>query len=125
MRILYRLFFLLIAALAINASHLNCPPLSSIQNRQGYRVENYTVHSTVKTRFACTKIYSNITNTGSEAKEICFTITLPEKAFISSLCMEVDGKKYQGTIEEKETARSLYETAIKSNFTVALVESVK
>ena len=115
----------MVTALAINASHgRNCPPSDTVQNIQGYRVENYTVHSTVKTRFACTKVYSHITNTGTQAKELCFTITLPEKAFISGLCMEINGKKFQGIIEEKTLAKIMYDNA-KSEFTVALVESVE
>ena len=133
MRTLYRIFFsLIVTALAISASHVriprqsgNCPPSDTVQNSQGYRVENYTVHSTVKTRFACTKVYSHITNTGTQAKELCFTITLPEKAFISGLCMEINGKKFQGIIEEKTLAKIMYDEAIKSKFTVALVESVE
>ena len=130
--LIYRYYLLVIAALAINANHermprqnLPCFTLLSIQSRQGYRVENYTVHSTVKTRFACTTVYSHITNTDWVTKELCFTITLPEKAFISSLCMEVDGKKYQGIIEEKSRAKVMYDDARNSNVTVALVESVE
>ena len=88
-------------------------------------MENYTVHTTVKTRFACTKVYGNITNTGTQAKQLCFTVTLPEKAFISNLCMEVDGKNYRGIIEEKMLAKIMYNSAIESKFTVGLVESVE
>ena len=106
-------------------SRQNCPSLDTIQRDAGYRVENYTVHSTVKTRFACTKIFSNITNIGNENKELCFTVNLPEDAFVSNLCMEVEGRKYRGYIEDKEVARILYDQHINSGITVALVESVE
>ena len=39
--------------------------------------------------------------------------------------MEVDGKKYQGIIEEKSLAKQLYDDAIDAKATVALVESVE
>ena len=130
--LLFSLIFLFFAITEINANHEriprqnnNCPSLETLQNRQGFRTEYYSVQSTVKTRFSCTKVFSDIRNTGNASKELCFIITLPEKAFISGLCMEVDGKKYRGVIKEKQVARVEYNNAIQSSVTVALVESVK
>ena len=126
------LICLLIATTAINANHEriprqnnNCPSLESIQNNQGYRNEYYSVQSTVKTRFACTKVFTDLRNTGNTSKELCFDITLHKNAFISGLCMDVGGKKYRGVIKEKKVARVEYNNAVQSSVSVALVESVK
>ena len=56
-------------------------------------------------------MYSQITNLRDESKELCFTIELSEDAFVSNLCMEVDGVKYRGIVEEKERARDEYDQA--------------
>ena len=93
--------------------------------QNNYNVDEYKVTSTIRTRFACTKVYSQITNTRDESQELCFDITLPENAFISNLCMEVDGVKYRGIVEEKERARLEYNRALTSKVTVALVEAVE
>ena len=99
--------------------------LCSCQKNVDYYVDEYIVTSSIRTRFACTKVYSQITNLRDESKELCFTIELSEDAFVSNLCMEVDGVKYRGIVEEKERARDEYDQAVKSKITVALVEAVE
>lgn len=99
--------------------------LCSCQTIPEYNVDKYIVTSTISLRFACTKVYSQITNTRDESQELCFDITLPEDAFVSNLCMEVDGMKYRGIVEEKERARLEYNHLLTSKVTVALVEAVE
>ena len=99
--------------------------LCSSQQNDDYNVDEYRVTSSIRTRFACTKVHSKITNKRYVPQELCFSIKLSEDAFISNLCMEVDGVKYRGTIEEKEIAKREYNLALTSKMTVALVEAVE
>ena len=66
-----------------------------------YVIDVYDVTSTVKNRFAHTRVYSEIINTGNVSQEICFSLQLPSEAFVSGLCIEVGSKKYSGVVQEK------------------------
>ena len=88
-----------------------------------YVIDLYSVTSTVKNRFACTRVYSEIINTGNVSQEICFSLQLPSEAFVSGLCLEVGGKKYSGVVQEKEAARQTHEENVVTGVTSGLVES--
>ena len=64
-------------------------------------IDVYRVTTTVKNRFAHTRVYSEIINTGNVSQEICFSLQIPTEAFVSGLCLEVGGKKYSGVVRER------------------------
>ena len=88
-----------------------------------YVIDVYNVTSTVKRRFACTRVYSEIVNLGNTSREMCFSIQLPGEAFMSGLCLEVAGRKYSGVVQEKETARQTHEENVRTGVSSGLVES--
>ena len=88
-----------------------------------YAIDVYNVTSTVKRRFACTRVYSEIVNTANSSQEMCFSVQLPEEAFMSGLCLEVGGRKYSGVVREKEAARLKHEENVRTGVTSGLVES--
>ena len=88
-----------------------------------YVIDVYNVTSSVKKRFACTRVHSEIVNTGNVSQEICFSIQMPAEAFVSGLCLEVGGKKYSGVVREKEAARETHEENVKTGVTSGLIES--
>ena len=66
-----------------------------------YVIDEYSVTSTVRNRFAHTRVHSEIINTGNVSQEICFSLQIPSEAFVSRLCLEVGGKKYSGVVQER------------------------
>lgn len=63
----------------------------------------------VTNRFSHTLISSKVKNYALEAKEASFSVVLPETAYISGFVLEVDGKKYEAYVKEKEEARNIYQ----------------
>ena len=88
-----------------------------------YVIDVYNVTSSVKNRFACTRVYSEIINTGNVSQEICFSLQISSEAFVSGLCLEVGGKKYSGVVREKEAARQTHEENVEMGITSGLIES--
>lgn len=67
------------------------------------------VISNVTNRFCHTSVNSKVKNFAPEAKEATFSVVLPNSAYISGFVLEIDGKKYEAYVKEKEEAKSIYE----------------
>lgn len=72
------------------------------------------IESNVSNRFAKTRIMSKVKNLDKKAHEAVFSVVIPDQAFISGFTMEIDGKSYEAYVQEKEQAKTTYETVSKS-----------
>lgn len=74
----------------------------------------YKLHitSNVSNRFAHTLINSKVKNYESKAAEAVFSVIIPQTAYISGFLLEVDGKKYEAHVKEKEEAKNIYTQVI-------------
>lgn len=70
----------------------------------------YKLHvtSNVTNRFAHTLINSRVKNYEPRAAEAVFSVIIPDTAYISGFMLEVDGKRYEGHVKEKEEAKNIY-----------------
>jgi uncharacterized protein YegL len=86
------------------------------------QVYNFTVESTVKYRYASTVVTHRVANPANISKEVVFSFTLPENAFISRFVMEIQGKEYVAYVKEKDEAKKVYEEAKASGQSAAHVQ---
>lgn len=70
------------------------------------------ITANVTNRFAHTLISSRVKNFASDAKEASFSVVLPETAYISGFTLEIDGRKYEAYVKEKEEARNIYDQVL-------------
>lgn len=66
------------------------------------------VDTNVSNRYAVTLITSKVKNFGNASQETTFSVVTPDQAFISAFTMEIDGKKYEAYVQEKEEAKDTY-----------------
>lgn len=71
----------------------------------------YELHITanVTNRFVHTLFTSRVKNRGEEAREASFSVILPDTAYISGFTLEIDEKKYEAYVQEKEVAKHIYD----------------
>lgn len=67
------------------------------------------IKANITNRFSHTQITSRVKNFAADAKEASFSVVLPETAYISGFTLEIEGKKYEAYVKEKEEARDIYE----------------
>lgn len=79
------------------------------------------IRSDIRNRFANTSVTSRVRNYASEAKQVVFSVVLPETGFISGFVMEIGGKNYTAYVKEKEEARRIYDKAVASGLGAAHV----
>nr|XP_039268578.1 inter-alpha-trypsin inhibitor heavy chain H3-like [Styela clava] len=79
------------------------------------------VTSVVQSRFARVSFVNKIANTERSAKEVVFSVRLPEAAFITEFDMIVGGVKFVGKIREKKEAKEQYDRAVEKGNTAGLV----
>uniref|UniRef100_A0A1Y1M955 Inter-alpha-trypsin inhibitor heavy chain H4-like n=2 Tax=Photinus pyralis TaxID=7054 RepID=A0A1Y1M955_PHOPY len=79
------------------------------------------IRSNISNRFAHTVVVSKMKNYARTAKEVRFSMLLPESAFISGFIMEVGGVNYTATVKEKKEAQSIYNKAVASGDAAAHV----
>uniref|UniRef100_A0A8C0ISR9 Inter-alpha-trypsin inhibitor heavy chain 5 n=1 Tax=Chelonoidis abingdonii TaxID=106734 RepID=A0A8C0ISR9_CHEAB len=66
------------------------------------RMAEFTVKSTIISRYAFTTVSCTMVNSGSEAKEGTFEMQIPAAAFISNFTMIIGDRIYQGEVTAKE-----------------------
>ncbi|XP_015238018.1 PREDICTED: inter-alpha-trypsin inhibitor heavy chain H2 [Cyprinodon variegatus] len=86
-------------------------------------VKSYRVESRITSRFAHTSIRSSVTNSGSRAQSIGFSVKIPKRAFISNFTMNVNGITFVGSVKEKTVARRLYAQATARNKAAGIVRT--
>uniref|UniRef100_A0A8C3PAG5 Inter-alpha-trypsin inhibitor heavy chain 5 n=1 Tax=Chrysemys picta bellii TaxID=8478 RepID=A0A8C3PAG5_CHRPI len=65
------------------------------------RMAEFTVKSTIISRYAFTTVSCNMVNSGSEAKEGTFEMQIPAAAFISNFTMIIGDRIYHGEVTAK------------------------
>lgn len=76
--------------------------------RLGLVVYKLHVVSNVTNRFAHTLVNSKVKNYEKKAAEAVFSVNIPDTAYISGFLLEVDGKRYEAHVKEKEEAKKIY-----------------
>ncbi|XP_045472691.1 inter-alpha-trypsin inhibitor heavy chain H4-like isoform X2 [Harmonia axyridis] len=76
------------------------------------KIYSMKVNSNVTNRFATTRIVSKVKNCDVKPHEATFSVVLPDTAYINGFIMEIDGKKYEAYIKEKEEAKKVYDQAV-------------
>ncbi|KAK9890511.1 hypothetical protein WA026_010588 [Henosepilachna vigintioctopunctata] len=86
------------------------------------KIYSMKVDTNVTNRFATTLVTSKVKNVDEKAQEATFAVVLPETAYISGFVMEIDGKKYEAYVKEKEEAKKTYDNAVSVGTAAGLVE---
>ncbi|KAK9890512.1 hypothetical protein WA026_010588 [Henosepilachna vigintioctopunctata] len=86
------------------------------------KIYSMKVDTNVTNRFATTLVTSKVKNLDEKAQEATFAVVLPETAYISGFVMEIDGKKYEAYVKEKEEAKKTYDNAVSVGTAAGLVE---
>uniref|UniRef100_A0A672TRK9 Inter-alpha-trypsin inhibitor heavy chain 5 n=1 Tax=Strigops habroptila TaxID=2489341 RepID=A0A672TRK9_STRHB len=88
-------------------------PFSSLENDCGLcscetrpRMSEFSVKSTIISRYAFTTVSCTMVNSGSEAREAVFEMQIPAPAFISNFTMIIGNKTYYGEVTGKEKKHS-------------------
>ncbi|XP_076066221.1 inter-alpha-trypsin inhibitor heavy chain H3-like isoform X2 [Oratosquilla oratoria] len=74
-------------------------------------ISNLRIETEVNNRYAVTHVTSRMKNPSNVSQELFFKMQLPKTAFVSSLIMEVEGKNYTSTVQEKGEAQKTYDKA--------------
>ncbi|NXI65058.1 ITIH6 inhibitor, partial [Anseranas semipalmata] len=82
---------------------------------------NFTVHATIISRYASTRVCCAMHNPHPVPRQAAFDLDLPPAAFITNFTLTVDGKVYAAEVMEKHQAKELYEAARKQGKTAAHV----
>ncbi|XP_061494279.1 inter-alpha-trypsin inhibitor heavy chain H5 [Rhineura floridana] len=69
------------------------------------RMSEFSVRSTIISRYAFTTVSCTLVNSGSEAREGVFEMQIPITAFISNFTMVIDEKIYHGEVIGKDRKR--------------------
>ncbi|XP_063605893.1 inter-alpha-trypsin inhibitor heavy chain H6-like [Penaeus indicus] len=88
-------------------------------------VTSFKISGRIESRYAVTRVTSQMHNPADSAEELKFKMTLPKTAFISSFIMEIEGKNYTSQIKEKEEAKKTYTSAKKRGKSTGLVAQRK
>lgn len=70
------------------------------------RMSEFSVKSTIISRYAFTTVFCTMVNSGSEAREAVFEMQIPAAAFISNFTMSIGNKTYYGEVTGKEKKHS-------------------
>lgn len=97
------------------------PAIIKLQEPIVPKIYEMRVDTNVSNRYAKTLITSKVKNLHSKAQEATFSVVTPDKAFISGFTMEIDGKKYEAYVKEKEEAKQTYDQAVASGQSAAHV----
>lgn len=87
-------------------------------------VKNHNVSVTIDNQIARTRVDQTFINDSIYALEGTYIFPLPEDAAISEFSMWVDGKKLEGRVLDKNQARQIYESIVRSQRDPALLEYV-
>jgi len=93
-----------------------------VRERKYRRLEHsIMVQADIRSRYASTLVSSTVENTEAVAREVFFSVFLPETAFISRFAMEIEGIFYVAEVREKEEAWRKYKDAVEEGKTAGHV----
>ncbi|OXB64337.1 hypothetical protein ASZ78_004970 [Callipepla squamata] len=79
---------------------------SVVEQETRPRMSEFSVKSTIISRYAFTTVFCTMVNSGSEAREAVFEMQIPAAAFISNFTMIIGNKTYYGEVTGKEKKHS-------------------
>ncbi|XP_030403128.1 inter-alpha-trypsin inhibitor heavy chain H6 [Gopherus evgoodei] len=82
---------------------------------------SFSVRSTIVSRYASTRVRTELSNPHAEPKEAIFDLDLPGSAFISNFTITINKKLYVAEVKEKRQAKKMYDEARKQGQTAAHV----
>jgi uncharacterized protein YegL len=85
-------------------------------------IYSFKVTSNIAYRYATTTVSNRVANSADVPKEVSFTVTLPDSAFISGFLMVIKDKVYAAYVKEKEEAKKDYQEAVDRGETAGHVE---
>ncbi|XP_037800888.1 inter-alpha-trypsin inhibitor heavy chain H3-like [Penaeus monodon] len=88
-------------------------------------VTSFKISGRIESRYAVTRVTSQMHNPSGSAEELKFKMALPKTAFISSFIMEIEGKNYTSNVKEKSEAKRTYTSAKQRGKSTGLVEQRK
>jgi len=98
------------------------PTIVKGRERKYRRLEHsIMVQADIRSRYASTLVSSTVENTEAVAREVFFSVFLPETAFISRFAMEIEGIFYVAEVREKEEAWRKYKDAVEEGKTAGHV----
>ncbi len=84
-----------------------------LQSKQNPNLEldmvDHQVHVVLNNGFSRTELIQSFHNRGEQPTEAIYSFPLPKNSSLSEVTLEVNGKKLQGEVVEKEKARKVYE----------------
>jgi len=96
--------------------------MSHTKKKKYHRLEHSIKISTkIRSRYALTLVRNEVLNTEDVAREVFFTVILPDTAFISKFGIEVDDEVYLAEVMEKEKAWKQYKEAVDTGKTAGHV----
>uniref|UniRef100_A0A8C4YQF6 Inter-alpha-trypsin inhibitor heavy chain family member 6 n=1 Tax=Gopherus evgoodei TaxID=1825980 RepID=A0A8C4YQF6_9SAUR len=70
---------------------------------------SFSVRSTIVSRYASTRVRTELSNPHAEPKEAIFDLDLPGSAFISNFTITINKKLYVAEVKEKRQAKKMYD----------------
>jgi len=89
---------------------------------QNTEITRFNVETEIQMRYAVTQVEMQVKNLASETDEVFFDMYIPEEAFVSNFTMEIKDQTYVAKVEEKETAKEIFDQSETSS---GLVQSQK
>jgi len=87
-----------------------------------YKITKLAINGAIEDQVAKIQVSQEFQNTGSRQMEVSFVFPLPYDGAIDSLTLMVDGKEFPAQLLEKDKAREIYESIVRSNKDPALLE---
>ncbi|XP_053870720.1 inter-alpha-trypsin inhibitor heavy chain H6 [Malaclemys terrapin pileata] len=110
--LLFSLALLLCLQPAPSTGHPHIPELT---------MTSFSVRSTIVSRYASTRVRTDLSNPHAEPKEAIFDLDLPSSAFISNFTITINNKLYVAEVKEKHQAKKMYDEARRQGQTAAHV----
>ncbi|KAM7134137.1 inter-alpha-trypsin inhibitor heavy chain H6 [Macrochelys suwanniensis] len=82
---------------------------------------SFSIRSTIVSRYASTRVRTDLSNPHAEPKEAIFDLDLPSSAFISNFTITINNKLYVAEVKEKHQAKKMYDEARRQGQTAAHV----
>ncbi|CAM5131604.1 unnamed protein product [Natator depressus] len=95
-----------------NTGHPRIPELT---------MASFSIRSTIVSRYASTRVRTDLSNPHAEPKEAIFDLDLPGSAFISNFTITINNKLYVAEVKEKHQAKKMYDEARRQGQTAAHV----
>jgi len=117
---------LILALFAICAGLIYAPPAPTASGEavNPIALRSVEIQSTIENAYAITEIQHTYENTANESAQATFSLSIPEKAFISNFSLTLENQTYYAEILRKGEARDKYNQSVASGKTAGIGESI-